>query len=213
MKYYLEARSIPCKQQSIEDKHQAFFSGILDLPSPWGSKSIPKLPPIGGNLSVGVGAKEFAGPGLKGSVHYSFRGLDADSAYADDFINLAFNPRKIDYQQLVEQIFIKYVQAMNAYFAEISDDEFIFQDYDERKRLKIDARHGLYRIPAVLYARDDFCRRALGLGAAEVQARLNDRVATSELIQGGVLIVLSRDVLTAPEMDALSTKAKSALAS
>jgi hypothetical protein len=155
MKYILKVCALPVATQVIEEKHAQFISAIRDLPPPWGAVAQVSPPPIGANLGVMLGVRKFLGKGLSGDAMYSLRGWDADRAVADDCVHITFNPKKINYEELVNFVLPAYVKAFDAYRADIFDEEFIYQDADEIRRLKINGRHGRYRVsPASLMNRD-----------------------------------------------------------
>jgi hypothetical protein len=195
MKYVFQVRSVPEREESIETKHARFLAGIADLPSPWGAIATPNVPAIGGALSIGVKAQKFLGKGPRGDVIYHYREDLVDSASSDDLVHLTFNPEKIDYRELIDTVFLTYVLALDAYYA-------------ERKKSGPDRRHSLYRIPAVSFMRDDFCLGAFQCSAEEIYRRLKGNAVLVELVHGGVFTVLTFDRLSNAQMDPLCQEAK-----
>jgi len=108
-------------------------------------------------------------------------------------------------------IFFKYVFASDAYYADISDDEFIYMSFDKRRELRIDLRRSIYRISPVIYWREDLYYNAFGLSAAQIVERLSGKVEFVEEALHGVFIILTPEVLPTAEMDALCWKAKNYL--
>jgi len=209
MKYNLEIRAIARQEQSIEEKHQFFLGGLDSLPPPWGLVQQLPAPDPGGGLSASLKVAKLLGKGLRGDLVYQFRRPFRDDASQDDFINIVFDPEKVDYQQLVATIFLRYVSAFGGYYAEISDDEFIFMDYDKRRELRSDKRHGIYRIPPVSYLSQNLCLKSLGLTPNQVVERLQGKVEDVRTALDGVLIVLTSKALPTAEMDEICWKVKS----
>jgi hypothetical protein len=117
----------------------------------------------------------------------------------------------LDYRELVFEVFLRYVGAFAGYYAEISDDEFIFMDHERRRVLGVDKRRAIYRLPPVCYMHADLCAQALGLSPATVASRLTGKVEHVRGVMDGVFIVLTSKVLPTAEMDAICWHAKSYL--
>ena len=208
MKYNLEIRAIARQEQSIEDKHQSFLGALDGLPTPWGLVQPVPAPDPGSGLSASLKVAKLLGKGLRGDLVYQFRRPFRDEASQDDYINVTFDPERIDYKQLVANIFLRYVSAFGGYYADISDDEFIFMDYDKRRELRIDKRHNIYRISPVSYLSKELCLKALGLTPDQVVERLQGKVEAVRTALDGVLIVLTSKALPTAEMDEICWKVR-----
>lgn len=205
MKYKLEVRSIPSAQQSIEEKHDAFSQGVMaSLPPPWRPTGVPPVPDIGGDLSASLPVKHFLGKGFRGDVFYRHRNALDRGSVSDDRVHLTFDPSKIEYRKFVETAFVPLALSFDAYFAEILDEEFVFLDYDERKKRAQDARSGFYRLPTVFYMREDHCQRVFSLSAAAIAARLDGHVAHVGCVGGGVFAALTFELLPVEDVDKLT---------
>jgi hypothetical protein len=211
VKYNLEVRSIAQRSQSIAEKHDTFVRGVQHLPPPWKASQAVTAPDPGSALSGVLNASDLFAKGVRGNVVYQFRRPFRDEGSEDDWIDLSFNPAKIDYDTLISEVFLGYAAAFDAYYADISDDEFIYMDFDRMKEARIDKRHSLYRLAPVSYMRRDFCKRALGLSPAQVAARLQGEAEVAREALDGVFVVLKSLVLATEEMDAICWKAKSRL--
>lgn len=211
MKYNLEIRAVALQSQSIEEKHNAFLSGLVGIPAPWGIDQVRPAPDPGSGLSATLKVAKLFGKGLRGDLVYQFRRPFRDDASQDDYLNMVFDPGKVNYQELVYTVLLRYVVAFGGYYAEISDDEFIFMDFDQRRQMGVDKRHAVYRIPPVCYLHRDLCIRALGMSPEKVVAQLKGKVEDVQEIHDGVFIVLTSKVLPTAEMDTLCWEAKSYL--
>lgn len=195
---------MPSAQQSIEEKHEAFVRGLASLPLPWRPKNVPAVPDIGADLSTSLPVRHLLGKGFRGDVFYRFRQAPHGDAGSDDYLHVTFDPKKIDYRGFVTEVFVPLAVAFDSYFAEILDEEFLFIDYDERKKRGQHRREGFYRLPTVFYMREDYCQRALALSSSEVFTRLQPHVAWVECTRGGVFVVLTLDILATEEIDQLT---------
>lgn len=212
MKMVFRVCSIPRPSESIEDKHNGFLTSISKLPPPWGAEKMPPPPVIGSALSVGVKAKNFLGKGIQGDVNYHFRGDLQDKASSDDFIYLTFNSSKINYLELIRDVFMAYVDAFDAYYGEVLNDEFIIRDHDDRKALGLDRRNGIFRIPAVGYFDLNYCRRIFGVDAEVLVQRIKKHVDHASVERNGIFFVLSYEALSVDVMDDLSKEIKALMA-
>ncbi len=208
MKYYFEARSIPSENISIEVKHARFLSRIKGLMAPWGCTADVPAPDVGGALSAGVSVRKFLGKGLSGDVHYYFRGGLWDHPSSDDFFNIYFNPHKIDFAYLVDEVFVAYVEAFDPYYAQITDLEFVHMDFDEMAELPTNARTGLFRPGIVSYMGEEFCRRVWGMGASDMARKFEGQVEQVRCAAGGVVLVLASTALPLEEAKSITDLAK-----
>lgn len=208
MRYDFEVRSVAQQGQSIEEKHCQFLLGLEGVPAPWGVERPLEAPDPGSGLSASLKVATMLGAGLRGDLVYQFRRPFRDDASQDDYLNITFNPEKIDYVALVTTVFPRYVGAFDAYYAEISDDEFTFMDHDQRRTLGIDKRHAIFRLPPVCYLHRDLCARALDMTPAQIVHRLQGSVAHLQETATGVIIALTDRPLPTMEMDALCWEAK-----
>jgi hypothetical protein len=208
MKYNFEVRSIARQTQSIVEKHDSFVRGAQHLPLPWQPSADRAAPEPGAALSGILKVSELLGKGLGGQVVYQFRRPFRDEASQDDWIDISFNPARIDYRQLVDQTFLDYAAAFDAYYADIADDEFIYMDFDRVRELGIDKRQSLYRLSPVSYLRRDFCQQALGMSPARIVERLQGKIEVARETLDGVFLVLTSGILPADEMDTICWRAK-----
>jgi len=212
LKYDLIVRAVASEVQPIADKHALFLNRLDGLAEPWGVVEHCPAPDPGRELVAIINwARIFGGgKGIGGDITYQFRHKFRDEAFHDDKIMLSFDPKRIDYGDLIDTAFPRYVAAFDGYFAEISDQGFSADDWDGLPE-DFDARHDLYRLPPVCFMRADFCERALNLTAQEIAARLDGQVALVREMLDGVLVVLTYEILPTGEMDRLCWEKKALL--
>lgn len=213
LKYDLIVRSIAFESQSIEAKQSQFIERLTDLPPPWGPSSQCTAPDPGRDLSAIINwARLFGtGNGIGGNILYQFRRKFEDKATYDDKIMLSFNPRAIDFRDLIDVALPRYIEAFDGYFAEVTNQDFLYIDFDAMRG--IDRRHDFYRVQPISFMRVDFCDRVLKLTPRQIVERLSGKVAVARELLDGVMIVLTYDILPTEEMDRLCWKAKAELES
>jgi len=211
VKYIFEIRSRAVESEPIAQKHTAFLAGLRDLPAPWAVTGSVPAPDPGRELVAVLKVSKFLGPGIRGNLVYQFRRPFRDEGSEDDWINISFNPEKLDYATLVRDVFLKYVVAFRGYYAEILDEEFIFKDYEVHRTLKLNQRRDVFRIAPVTFIDDELCRRAFGFGPDEVVSRLQGHAESVTRTVNGVFIVLTSKVLSFDEADTLTRNARALL--
>jgi len=211
MKYNLELRSIAQEGDSILDKHSRFLQGLGGLSGAWGLRNSTPAPDPGSALSAHLKLSKMVGQEIKGDVVYQFRRPFSNEASNDDWVSSSFNPAKVNLEEITYVVLPRYIAAFEAYYAEISDDEFIFLDYPERSRRKIETRDTLFRLPPVAFLDAGLCSRALNKTVGEVVERLAGKVERAEELHGGAFIVLSSRPLPTDVMDKLCWSARSLL--
>lgn len=212
MKYCLELRARARADQSIKAKHARLVDVLSNLPSPWGMpKDKPPTPDLGGELVAHANLGKFLDRNIKGHVYYQFRRSFRDEAGDDDFIDLTFNPEKIDYYTLVTNIVPIYVEAFDAYLAMVKHDDFSDTDYDKLREIEFDARHKIYRVFPACYYDAILCQRALGLKPKQVAERLHGRVEIVQASEQGVYIVIKSTPMDFSTADETSRKLRQLL--
>tara|TARA_B100000745_G_C20097845_1_gene375425 strand:+ start:205 stop:846 length:642 start_codon:yes stop_codon:yes gene_type:complete len=208
MKYYLELRAVVHEDFSMESKHSKLISSLEHLSANWNlsSSQSPSLSP--GDPCAVLTISKCLPKGVRGEIVYQRRLPYDDKASNDDYISINFDPNKVEYKKLIEQIFPGYISAFQPYWANIYDEEFTFLDFTEIRKQQIEARHQIYRISPVTYLHQNYTQRALGMTPEQVIKKLDGNVERVELISGGVYIILSSYPLPTEEMDKLCWKAK-----
>jgi hypothetical protein len=211
MRYNLELRSIARENESIPAKHSRFLEGLAGIPAPWGLRSSMPAPDPGSALNAYLKLSKLVGPEIKGEVVYQFRRPFSNKASDDDWVNSSFNPAKVSLEEIAYVVFPRYIAAFDAYYAEISDDEFIFLDYPERSRRKIETRNSLFRLPPIAFLDAGLCSRALNKTIEQVVEKLTGKVEKVEELHGGVFIILSSKPQPTDVMDKVCWAARALL--
>jgi hypothetical protein len=211
MKYELMIRSRAVKTDPIAAKHTRFFAELSKIPAPWGiaGAPAPEPPDPGRDLGAGVGISKLLGKGISGRVYYVLRRDFEDLGMHDDFLDMSFNPTKVDYKRLVQDELPKIISAFGAYFAELGDAEFVHIDFDaERQAGMGDTRFGVYRIRPVSFFDKTLCERAFGISPGEIARRLEGSVEQVSLLNDGVYIIGSSEPLGIEDADKLCWEMK-----
>jgi hypothetical protein len=212
MKYELMLRSRANPSEPYEEKHARFFARLRQMPHSWGmaGQEAPPCPKMGSRELDGVRFGKLLGKGIRAQVCYLFRhsGLSKDLGMNDDFVDLSFNPEKVDYRQLVHEALPVYIEAFHGYMAQLKDDAFFEGDFPKEREMKLDDRHGVYRVHLVSYFDRLLCQRAFNLTPEEIADRLSGRIEEVRLIHDGVYLIGSSEPLELAAADRLTQEMK-----
>lgn len=202
MKYLLNIRSRPAPTESVTDAHERVLKVLQQIRGQWGIVRgvIPSVyEPISTFLSA-VPLTGMVGKGIRGSLNYYNRQALRDDASCDDWINLEFNPTKVDYAHLVDVVFPRLVIGLKAYVGEIKECQLVAKDFERWRRSKANLRDGVFRIHPVAYWDRQLCKRAFGLTPIQVAKRLGGAVDRVSPMRAGVLTVVSSKILPTDEI-------------
>jgi hypothetical protein len=208
-----------------EQRHARFFGGIKDIPPPWGlgDRPAPPAPDFGRSSRANIGLTKFFGEGVKSAMlSYRYRRMLSDDGYSDDGLTIDFDPAKVDVHHLIYTVIPRYIEAFDAYRVDYYDEQFVDLAYERREeegRITYTAKSKEYVNPRfkvkqvwlVSFYDELLCRRAFNLSPAEVMERLQGKVEQSQLLQGGVYLVGSSQVLPVSEAQILCQEMKRAL--
>ena len=212
MKYCFELCSRPRKNQSIEDKHAHLVEGIKQSAPPWAWIDSPPPPPHpGGGLVAHANLGKHLGKGIRGQAYYQFRRDFRGEASEDDFIELNFDAAKVNYKQLLHDVFPRYVVAFEAYVGQIQPDDLINRDLDALRQLRFDRRRMIHRIYPALFLDGELCRDALRIPQTEIVTRLEGHVERVQTFHNGVLIIASSEVLPLERIEGLTRELRNLL--
>lgn len=214
LRYSLELRARATPDTTIEKKHASFIEALRNVRGTWGiaDREAPETPILrGDDLSASVKLTHSLPEWAKGHVLYSFRGKQylRDAAVCDDFVDIIFNPLKVDYADLVRHAISDYIGAFGAYLAQIGPDYFVASDVETVGVL--DARWKLFRIYPVCFFDAILCKRALRLTPNEVADRVDGVASSVQLTHGGVLLVASDQVLSIADAEQLNVRFRALL--
>jgi hypothetical protein len=206
-------------KESIGQKHQNFLKGINDLILPWNFKELDKIPDIGTELIAVINLNKLFKKGINGYLSYPYRDKSylKDNAQYDDILILEFDPDVLDYSNLIKNILPTFIKAFNCYRATIQnigiankDWPLIIQKCNE-SGIDVDGRDGVFRINSVNYYDEELCRRAFRLNPSDIVNRLSGKVESVSMLNDGVLLVYSKEVLPIDELEKIDANVKSLL--
>ena len=211
MKYVLKLRARPEECATIEDKHSRLIEGLVALGGDWG---LPPgeypAPDAGEELSAQFQLGKLLGKGITGFVNYRFRGGLRDESGNDDYIDLEFNPDRIDYHHLLNEVIPYYIDCFRPYHAYAGDEEFTYIDFGRSRGF--DHRSGVLRVHPANFFDEQLCKRAFCLSPEEVQQRLTGIVQRAEVIQNGVNFIAQAEPMQIENAESLNDQLRSALA-
>lgn len=220
-KYVVEFRHRPVLSDEIGIRHDRFLKNQSGIGEPWQLPCDERVSPsdITGELSSIVDLNGVMGKGLKGEIVYQLRRESylRDAAQYDDNFAIEFNPKKIDYSDLVLNVFPKLATAFESYRATIYEKSMARLDWREimqqaRSSGKdVNGRDGVYRINVINYFDRELCQRAFGLSPENIVDRLNGNVESVSLLNDGVLLVYSSQLLDKSEHEKVDHEIKSLL--
>jgi hypothetical protein len=132
-----------------------------------------------------------------------------DNSSDDDHMQVEFNPLKVDFKELVNHIFKRYIDFFGAYTASIFNEELIYVDFEKSRNKNL--RETIYRFYPVSFLDEELCMRALKLTPKQVSQRLGGHVESVELFGNGVIIIGSSKPLTAQESDEIDSEIRKLL--
>ncbi|EEF61444.1 hypothetical protein [Pedosphaera parvula] len=205
MKYSLELRSRPKREESVAEKHSRLVAAFQGLPAPWTwKKTAPPAPGFGRELTAHCAIGKWLGDGLKGNVFYTFRRDLVDEPGRDDFLEIQFDASTINYKELLNPVFPQLVIAFDAYLGWLQPEELIERDLETLYEIRFDARSMVHRIFPACYFDKELCGRAFKLTPTELLARVSKFVERAELLNNGTMLVLSSKLLDVDSSDHLS---------
>jgi len=205
MKYVFRLCARAEESESIEDRHSMLVNGLVKLGGRWG---LPPgeypTPDAGKELSAHFQLGKFLGKGITGFARYRFRGGLRDDPSCDDFIDLEFNPERIGYSELLNEVFPSYVEYFEPYLAYVGDEEFTYIDFDRSRGFN--QRAGVLRIHPANYFDERLCNRSFGMSAIATLERLAPAAQRAELIHGGVFFVAKDTPMSIEDAETLNAK-------
>lgn len=184
MKYKLRLCSRP-EDCSIKERHQHLVAGLLTIDGEWGlAIGEYSTPEAGKELSAIFKLGKYLGKGIKGSVSYRYRGGLRDEGDCDDLLTLEFDPTKINFEELVKNVFPRYATVFGAYLGYICDEEFTHIDFNRTRN--VNGRHTLVRFYPTGFFDEQFCGSAIGITPEGFRAKSEGLVSYARLMRNGV---------------------------
>jgi len=121
-KYKLELRHRAQPDEPFDIKHERFISEVKSLGTPWDLERLESLPNIGSELLVVSTLDKAFDQIIKGRLTYVLRSDNylEDEAQYDDTIFAEFDPKKVDFADIVMRVLPKYIDAFECYRATCS---------------------------------------------------------------------------------------------
>lgn len=211
MKYNLMIRSRPT--EDIFRRHDRFMTLLSGLGNEWGLNEgamPPKVKDPGTDPMREVSLSRCFPKGIKALVSYQNRKYFQDEAMYDDYFDLHFDPSKFDYSTLCERIFPEYIEAFDAYYGEIGDEELTFLGFDRSR--KVEGRNAVHRIYPVCFFDRELCERAFHSTPEAIARQVAAHVEKTLITSKGVCIVATSRIVTVKEANAINKRLKTLLA-
>lgn len=206
MKFELVLRSVP--NLSVVEKHDQFVRHLKEIPGSWGipnDKNVP-CPDMGSNVSAILTLKSCLGKGLAGRVIYRLRSGLTDCSECDDIVNVEFDPRKQDFSQICHTVFPRYVEAFDAYYGYITNEDYIYEDFSRSRN--INYRRRIVRMNEVNFFSFEFARIVFQQDVREILSKALHLGMEVREITPGILLSSTTHPLTPAEGNALNTEAR-----
>ncbi len=207
MKFEMAIRSRPITSQAMEVKHNEFCH-FLSRELHWGFKTqeIHTIPIKKEEFISQAKLTDLLHSGVRGNIWYASRDGVQDKAMYDDFLDFEFNLKKVDYDYLLGGGIQKYLHDFSAYYAHIGNRDFFRIDFERMQKKNL--RQGIYRIFQVTFIDAVLCERSFQRKPSDVIAAVKDLVYHAELVNGGVLIMLSPKPLLPAEENEIGEKVR-----
>ncbi len=194
-----------------------FVEQFAAVPGFWGAgKTAGDAPFEFTGASASLDLRTVLVDGLAGQVLYRarFAGyLSRDIAQSDDFVSLCLITEEADYARFCSTTLPRLIEIFKPYRAAAHTDEAVMlADFDitrvqsQKTGRNIDGRDSVYRIWPVCFFDDLLCRRAFGIGAAEVAARAAPECERAEVLHGGAFLLVTSEIVVGPDLDALNAR-------
>ncbi len=202
MKYIIELTSEVNGLISHQEKHKKVIDALKLIPKPWGLDDGSYPPPdYGSGITATFCLNKYLAQSIKGDLIYSYRGKL--SIKNDDKMFIEFNATKIDYTNLVKNVFKKYVDFFEPYEAEIFNKELIYDDY-EKSRSELN----FYRFYPIFFWSSEYCFEKIGLAIEDFNRKLIGVVEYSEIFSNGIFVIVTSKVVSLSESNEIDKKLK-----
>ena len=155
----------------------------------------------------------FLRSGVNGAISYSARFPNSmkDEAIFDDVLTLQICDGQ--YCEFVNDVFAKIVSCFKPYRANtVLDIDLDLDDFEEivatseKSGLDIDGRDSVYRINPVNFFDEELCQRSFHRSKDEIQRLLMPEVENVELMNDGILIVVTSKIILRDQLLAMHNK-------
>lgn len=201
--------------------HRRLLNHLRKAGDPWWN---PKTSISNPDMREGLETQVNLGPGLPrnvtGYVSYVFRdpSYSLDTAEFDDRLILDASVEQPDYELMAVHLFPILVEGFRPYRAGVViDEELALDDWDRAIEIfqasgrDADGRDGVIRIPPVCFFDNELCRRAFRLRPEALARRLQGSTREAKVIDGGILIIASLELLGKDNLVALDDHLRAAI--
>ncbi|MES2109343.1 MAG: hypothetical protein V4577_11370 [Bacteroidota bacterium] len=211
MKFIFEINSRSELTEPAEKKHEKLMSLVKSLPQPWGLPNEVEVsfPGFKGEFTATAKLSKLLGQGIKMDVFYRYRNMLDDNHSNDDRIYIEFDSKKINYADLVLNIFPLYVKHFGAYTADIFDKQLIFKDFEEKRFAN--RRKVINRIYPVSFYDEQVCKSFLQRSPKQIAGLLKGHVYSAEEFHNGLMIIADTVPYTIERSVEFEAKIKSLL--
>jgi hypothetical protein len=221
MLYELKVQARIHPDCEIASRHTQLIDCWKKAPSPWKLLRPPAVPEIkSDNYRVETDVARFLKIKTSGELTYQVRHSSHD---ADDSLWITFEPTIENYGILVNDVIPMLIESFGAYVVSLRDAKFHRIDLDKAiarsedpKSIKVASiapkfRAEIWRVGPVAFYDQDLCFKAFGFSLSETAERLQGVAEECRLINGGVYIIGSKEILELDEADKLCSKLSEAL--
>lgn len=215
-KYVIGLRHRPNPNDDIGIRHKRFISRQSEVSKIWAipDAGVIDLPEITGELVSVIDLNYLTEERLDGQIVYSLRDEKylRDNAQYDDHVSIEFDPDKINYSDLVLNVFPIFVTAFESYRAAIYERKIARSDFREIIKScsdsgkDINGRDGVYRINAINYFDRELCWRAFNLSPEQIIDRLEGKVESVSSLHDGVLLIYSSKFLDHDDLEKIDSE-------
>jgi len=185
-----------------ERRHADFFRRVALLDRPWGSHEspVPPLDPFGVDVaSVTSLTRWFGSPVVRALLTYRYPRLLEDDELYDDWLSVVMNVAKMDMEYALFIAIPCYIEAFGAYLVELYCEGATAIESARYPGAHINFRRHARFIGPVNYFDEILCQRAFHMTPREVYERFDGRIEHVRIINNGVYLVGTSQVLPLEE--------------
>lgn len=200
------------RRASAEDKIDSLHASDVEFLN--GISWLWKSDPVNAALvtqgeSAACDLTPFSRVGVACAISYSARfvGGMQDKAIFDDTLTVRMDEAVLSYKEFCPNVFSEMVVRFCPYRASIIHDiEGDVEDYEkiidlsQRFGIDVDGRDTVFRFNPVEYFDQQLCRRSFQLDACQVVERIKGHVYDASILNEGVLIVVTRELINQSEV-------------
>lgn len=126
-----EISAVALENEPAEIKYLKFIDSLSMYGGDWkiDKNVFPKLD-FGEDSTAIIELKNLPQKGVKFTLFFKYRNLLDDHHSSDDRVYIEFGSKKNDYAGLVNKTFEYYITGFNAYFAQISPESLLYEDFE-----------------------------------------------------------------------------------